>query len=136
MPEPPKGLRNARQCRARNRDHSGEERLGGEQLDFQVRQMLQPDAWVAGQHLAAERLRRQDASESELQAAALTRVARPRATASAVARQQVMLARPEPSRELQVQQPDEPAPSPERRVSEQRERQALQQPEPREREPA
>ena len=110
--------------------------MGGEPLDFQVRQMLQPDAWVTGQHLAAERLRRQDASESELQAAAPIRVARPRATASVVARQQVMLARPERSRELQAQHPDELALAPEGRVLQRQERQALQQPEPREREPA
>jgi len=86
------------------------------------------DAWVAGQRLAAERLARQGASESGLQAAALIRAVWSRAMVSAVARQQVVLARPEPSRERQAQQPDEPASASERRV--------LQRPEQREREPA
>jgi hypothetical protein len=118
-----------RQCRARNREHRGEERLGGERLDFRVRQVLCPDAWVAVQRLAAERLaRRQGASESGLQAAALIRAVRSRATASAAALQQVVSARPEWILERQAQQPDEPASAPERRVS--------QQPEPRELEPA
>jgi hypothetical protein len=98
--------------------------LGVEQLDFRVRQVPQPDAWVAGQGLEAERLRLRDASELGLQAAALIRAVRSRATASAVARQQVVLARPKPSRVRQAQQPDEPASVPERRVSQQQERQA------------
>ena len=121
-------LRNAPQCRARNREHRGEERLGVERLDFRVRQVLQPDAWAAVQRLAAERLARQGVSESGLQAAALIQAVQSRAMVSAAARQQVVLARPEPSRERQAQQPDEPASAPERQVS--------QQPEPREREPA
>ena len=128
VPGRPKGLRNARRCPARNRERRGEERLGGERLDFRVRQVPQPDAWVAGQRRLVERLARQGASESELQAAALIRAVRSRAMVSAVARQQVVLARPEPSRERQAQQPDEPASAPERRVS--------QRPEQREREPA
>jgi hypothetical protein len=37
---------------------------------------------------------------------------------SAIARQQALLARPEPGRERQAQQPDEPAPAREQRVSE------------------
>lgn len=135
VPEHPKGLRNARQCRARNREHRGEERLGGERLDFRVRWVLQPDAWVAGQRLAAERLLRQDASESGLQAAALILAVRSQAMVSAVARQQEMPARPESVRERQGQQPDELASAPERRVSQQQEQQASQQPEPPEREP-
>jgi len=73
VPERPKGLQNARQCRARNRDRQGEERLGGERLGFRVRQVLCRDAWAAGKRLAAERLARQDASDSGLQAAALIR---------------------------------------------------------------
>jgi len=93
-----------------------------------LRQALCRDAWAAGKRLAAERLARQDASESGLQAAALIRAFRSRAMASAVARQQVVLVRPEPNRERQAQQPDEPASAPERRVS--------KRPEPREREPA
>ncbi len=109
MPERPKGLQNGQQCRARNWDHQGEERLGGERLGFRVRQVLCRDAWVAGQRLEAEHLARQGASESGLQAAALIRAVRSRATASAAALQQVVLARPEPSRERQAQQPDEPA---------------------------
>jgi hypothetical protein len=71
-----------------------------------------------------------------LQAAALIRAVRSRATASAAALQQVVLARPEPSRERQAQQPDEPASAQEQRVSQQQERQASQQRDPREREPA
>ena len=53
-----------------------------------------------------------------------SRAARSRAMVSAVARQQVVLARPEPGRERQAQQPDEPASAREQRVSEQRERPA------------
>jgi hypothetical protein len=46
---------------------------------------------------------------------------------SAVARKQVVLAQPEPGREHQAQQPDEPASALEQQVSEQRERLASQQ---------
>ena len=68
----------------------------------------------------------QGASESGLQAAAI-RAARSWAMVSAAARQQVVLARPEPGRECQAQQPDEAASAPEQQVSEQRERPASQQ---------
>jgi hypothetical protein len=68
-----------------------------------------------------------------LQAAVLIRVVRSRAMVSAAARQQVLLARPESDWERQAQQPDEPASAQEQRVSQQRERPASQQPEPRER---
>jgi hypothetical protein len=87
----------------------------------------QPDAWEAAQRLPAERPAQQGASESELQAAAPIRAARSRAMVSAVAQQQVVLARPEPGRERQAQQPDEPASALEQQVSEQRERPASQQ---------
>ena len=81
----------------------------------------------AGQRQPAERLVQQGASESGLQAAALIRAARSWAMVSAAARQQVVLARPEPGRECQAQQPDEPASAPEQQFSEQRERPASQQ---------
>jgi hypothetical protein len=140
-------LRNAQQCRVQNREHRDEERRerlrGEERLDhrgeerqerrrderlkFRVHRVQQPDAWAAGQRQPAERLVQQGAWESGLQAAALIRAARSWATVSAVARKQVPLARPEPGRERQAQQPDEPAPAREQRVSEQRERPASQQ---------
>jgi hypothetical protein len=87
----------------------------------------QPDAWAAGQRQPAERLVQQGASESGLQAAAQIRAARSWAMVSAAARQQVVLARPEPGRERQAQQSDEPASALEQQVSEQRERPASQQ---------
>jgi hypothetical protein len=91
---------------------------------------------VAGQRLPAERPARQGASESGLQAAAPIRAAPSRAMVSAVARQRVVLARPEPVRERQAQRPVEPASAQEQRVSQQQEQPASQQPEPQEREPA
>jgi hypothetical protein len=112
-------------------DHRGEERQErrwGERLECRVHRERQPDAWAAGQRLAAEHLARQGASESGLQAAALIQAVRSRAMASAAELQQVVPAGPEPSRERQAQQLDEPASAPERRVS--------QQQEPLEREPA
>jgi hypothetical protein len=131
-------LRNAQQCRVQNQEHRdeerrerlrGEERLDhrdeerqerrrGERLEFRVHRVQQPDAWAAGQRQPAERPVQQGAWESGLQAAAPIRAARSRATVSAVARQQVVLARPEPGRERQAQQPDEPAPVREQQVSE------------------
>ena len=140
-------LRNAQQCRVQNQghrdeerrerlrgeersDHRGEERQErrwGERLEFRVHREQQPDAWAAGHRQLAEPLVQQGASESELQAAAPIQGARSWAMVSAVARQEMLLARPEPGRGLQALQPDEPAPAREQRVSEQRERPALQQ---------
>ena len=138
MTERQQELRNAQQCQVQNQehldeerrerlrgeeplDHRDEERLErrrGERLEFRVRRVQQPDAWAAGQRQPAERLVQQGASESGLQAAAPIRAVRSRAMVSAAAPQQVLLARPEPGRERQAQQPDEPAPVREQRVSE------------------
>lgn len=71
-----------------------------------------------------------------MQAAALIRVVRSRAMFSAAARQQVLLARPQPGWERQAQRRDEAASAPEQQVSQQWERPASQQPEPPWREPA
>ena len=112
-------------------DHRGEERQErrqGERLEFRVHRVQQPDAWAAGQRQPAERLVQQGASESGLQAAAPIQGARSWAMVSAVARQEVLLARPEPGRGRQAPQPDELVPAREQRVSEQR-RPAAQQPE-------
>ncbi len=138
MTERQQELRNAQQYRVQNQEHRDEERLDhrgeerqerrrGERLEFRVRLVQQPGAWAAGQRQPAERLVQQGASESGLQAAAPIRAARSWAMVSALAPQQVVLARPEPGRERQAQQPDEPAPVREQRVSEQRERPASQQ---------
>ena len=121
MTERQQELRNAQQCQVQNQEHRDEERrerLRGERLEFRVRRVQQPDAWAAGQRQPAERLVQQGASESGLQAAAPIRAVRSRAMVSEAAPQQVLLARPEPGRERQAQQPDEPAPVREQRVSE------------------
>ena len=111
-------------------DHRGEgcqERRRGERPKCRVHPEQQPDAWAAGCRQLAERLVQQGASESELQAAAPIQGARSWAMVSAVARQEMLLARPEPGRGRQAHQPDEPAPAREQQVSEQRERPASQQ---------
>jgi hypothetical protein len=137
-------LQNAQQCRVQNQEHRDEEGLRGEEpldhraekrqehrrgerLECRVHREQQPDAWAAGHRQLAERLVQQGASESELQAAAPIQGARSWAMVSAVARQEMLLARPELGRGRQAPQPDEPAPAREQRVSEQRERPASQQ---------
>ena len=130
MQERQKGLRSARQCRAQNQEHQGEEHLErpGE-LEPRVRQVLCLDAWAAGQHQTVGLPARQGASESELRAAVPIRVVPWRALASVAARQQVRPARREPAPERQAWQRDEPAPAPEQWVWQQGEQQVSPHPE-------